>query len=227
MRPRPGRARHHPGRRARRRPHGGGRGRRGRDPSTVLDLWLTAAGIVRELAVDTDLLDIEGEGPGEGAGAGAAGDADDEDAAESALAEVEEASEAAAELLDEALQVLYELTAFAEPGEETVPLGVLAALLVVPEGEEPDEEMLGQITDLMVELDPMLADLAELGLVEHRPIDPELFEEEEEGEEAAPAAEAAASPARRTRPASASSGSPRSASTASASGCSPTATTPR
>ncbi|GAA1070973.1 MULTISPECIES: hypothetical protein [Kitasatospora] len=164
------------------------------DPSTVLDLWLTAAGIVRELAVDTDLLDIEGEGPGEGAGAGAAGDADDEDAAESALAEVEEASEAAAELLDEALQVLYELTAFAEPGEETVPLGVLAALLVVPEGEEPDEEMLGQITDLMVELDPMLADLAELGLVEHRPIDPELFEEEEEGEEAAPAAEAAGEP---------------------------------
>ncbi|PBC77285.1 hypothetical protein BX265_2027 [Streptomyces sp. TLI_235] len=150
------------------------------DPSTVLDLWLTAAGIVRELAVDTDLLDVEGEAP--------EGGEEDTEAVESGLAEVEEASEAAAELLDEALQVLYELTAFAEPGEETVPLGVLAALLVVPEGEEPDEEMLGQITDLMVELDPMLADLAELGLVEHRPIDPELFEEEEEAEEGAEAA---------------------------------------
>ncbi|MFD9125082.1 hypothetical protein [Kitasatospora sp. NPDC059571] len=149
------------------------------DVEAALDLWLTAAGIVRELAVEADSFDVEGEGEG---------GEEPEEADESGLAEVEEASEAAAELLDEALQVLYEFTAFADPGEETVPLGVLAALLVVPEGEEPDEEMLGEITDVMVTLDPMLADLAELGLVQHRPIDPELFEEEDEEAAAAPEA---------------------------------------
>lgn len=50
---------------------------------------------------------------------------------------------------------------------------------MVPEGEEPSEELLGDITDVMVALDPMLADLAELGLLDYRPIDPELFDEEE------------------------------------------------
>ncbi|WP_051812269.1 hypothetical protein [Kitasatospora sp. MBT63] len=152
------------------------------DPSVVLGLWLDAAGIMRELAAEADSLAPEGDG-------------DEEDADEDGLADVEQAREAAAELLDEALQVLYEMTAFADPGEETVPLGVLAALLVVPEGEEPDEEMLGEITDVMVALDPMLGDLAELGLLEHRPIDPELFEEED-AEEAgtAPAVAGGAEP---------------------------------
>ncbi|MGA5819469.1 hypothetical protein ACPC54_16635 [Kitasatospora sp. NPDC094028] len=148
------------------------------DPETVLELWLTAAGIVRELAVEADSLPEDEE-------ARAAEGEEDEDG----LNELEEAREAAAELLDEALQVLYETTAFAEPGNETVPLGVLAALLVVPEGEEPSEELLGEITDVMVALDPMLADLAELGLLEYRPIDPELFDEEE-GEEPAVVGEA-------------------------------------
>ncbi|MGW6916608.1 hypothetical protein ACWGB8_22695 [Kitasatospora sp. NPDC054939] len=148
------------------------------DPETVLELWLTAAGIVRELAVETDLMPEEEPG--------ADGEDDDEETAEARLAEVEEARDEAAELLDEALQVLYETTAFADPGSETVPLGVLAALLVVPEGEEPSEELLGDITDVMVALDPMLGDLAELGLLEYRPIDPELFDEEE-GEEPGPA----------------------------------------
>ncbi|WP_371519303.1 hypothetical protein [Kitasatospora sp. NBC_01300] len=164
------------------------------DPETVLELWLTAAGIVRELAVEADSLPEEeaaraAEG-GEAGEAGEAGDAGEED--EDALSEVEEARDAAAELLDEALQVLYETTAFADPGNETVPLGVLAALLVVPEGEEPSEELLGDITDVMVALDPMLGDLAELGLLEYRPIDPELFDEEEgpEGEEPALVGEA-------------------------------------
>ncbi|ARF82616.1 hypothetical protein HS99_0015715 [Kitasatospora aureofaciens] len=151
------------------------------DPDTVLELWLTAAGIVRELAVEADSLPEEeaGEEAEEG-GEPTPEEGGEED--EDGLNEVEEARDAAAELLDEALQVLYETTAFADPGNETVPLGVLAALLVVPEGEEPSEELLGDITDVMVALDPMLGDLAELGLLDYRPIDPELFDEEE-GEE--------------------------------------------
>ncbi|MEU6233710.1 hypothetical protein [Kitasatospora sp. NPDC047058] len=153
------------------------------DPETVLELWLTAAGIVRELAVEADSLPEEEEEGGEPSVA--AGEEDEE-----RLAQVEEARDEAAELLDEALQVLYETTAFAEPGTETVPLGVLAALLVVPEGEEPSEELLGDITDVMVALDPMLGDLAELGLLDYRPIDPELFDEEEGGEGDGPAAPA-------------------------------------
>ncbi len=143
------------------------------DAETVLELWLTAAGIVRELAVEADSQELE---PADG------GDGDAEED-EEGLGEVEDARDEAAELLDEALQVLYETTAFAEPGSETVPLGVLAALLVVPEGEEPSDELLGDITDVMVALDPMLGDLAELGLLDYRPIDPELFDEEE-GEDA-------------------------------------------
>ncbi|MFC8717173.1 hypothetical protein [Kitasatospora sp. NPDC057198] len=145
------------------------------EPAAVLGLWFEAAELVRELAAEAESVDpevVEGGGSDDSEG----------------LAEVEDAREQAAEILDEALHVLYETTAFAEPGAETVPLGVLAALLVVPDGQEPDEEMLGEITDLMVVLDPMLGDLAELGLVEHRPIDPDLFEEgsgEGEGAEAA------------------------------------------
>ncbi|WP_316527076.1 hypothetical protein [Kitasatospora brasiliensis] len=150
------------------------------DPETVLELWLTAAGIVRELAVEADSFPEETEPEADGE-AEPAGDVEED---EDGLSEVEEARDEAAELLDEALQVLYETTAFAEPGNETVPLGVLAALLVVPEGEEPSEELLGDITDVMVALDPMLGDLAELGLLEYRPIDPELFDEED-GEEPA------------------------------------------
>ncbi|MDH6113353.1 hypothetical protein P3T36_001766 [Kitasatospora sp. MAP12-15] len=141
------------------------------DPESVLELWLTAADVVAELAVEIEPLDAEPD---------AGEDADDE-RAEELLAQYEEVQEEAAELLDEALQVLYETTAFAEPGQETVPLGVLAALLVVPDGEEPDEDMLGDITDVMVALDPMLADLAEIGMLDYQPIDPELFDEDEEG----------------------------------------------
>ncbi|MFF0294944.1 hypothetical protein ACFYST_16115 [Kitasatospora sp. NPDC004614] len=144
------------------------------EPAAVLGLWFEAAELVRELAAEAESVDpdvVEGS------------ERDDPEG----LAEVEDARDQAAEILDEALHVLYESTAFAEPGADTtVPLGVLAALLVVPEGEEPDEEMLGEITDLMVVLDPMLGDLAELGLVEHTPIDPELFEEEDDAAAAEP-----------------------------------------
>ncbi|MDH6141098.1 hypothetical protein P3T35_003111 [Kitasatospora sp. GP30] len=157
------------------------------DVEAVLELWLSAAEVISELAAEIEPLDAEPD----------AGEQADEDRAEELLSQYEEVQAEAAELLDEALQVLYEATAFAQPGQETVPLGVLAALLVVPDGEEPDEEMLGDITDVMVALDPMLSDLEEIGLLEYQPIDPELFEEAEEeieGEAAAAEARAAVSP---------------------------------
>ncbi|MFF4650032.1 hypothetical protein [Streptomyces sp. NPDC001380] len=147
------------------------------DPEAVLEAWLSAADVVLDTAVEADAPFPD---PTELAGEDA--DELDEETAAAALEEFEEAREEARELLDQALQVLYESTAFAEEGAETVPLGVLAALLVVPDGEEPTEEMLGDITTVMVALDPMLADLAEIGMVEYRPIDPDLFEEPEDGE---------------------------------------------
>ncbi|MGA5703842.1 hypothetical protein [Peterkaempfera bronchialis] len=147
------------------------------NPEAVLEAWLSAADVVMDTAVEADAAFPE---PGELA----VGDADelDEESTASSLEEFEAAREEAQDLLDQALQVLYESTAFAEEGAETVPLGVLAALLVVPDGQDPTEEMLGEITAVMVALDPMLADLAEIGLVEYRPIDPDLFEEPEDGE---------------------------------------------
>jgi hypothetical protein len=47
--------------------------------------------------------------------------------------------------------------------------------------------MLGDITAVMVALDPMLQDLADIGVLDYRPIDPALFDEsgDEEGDEAA------------------------------------------
>ncbi|MEY9941415.1 hypothetical protein ABH932_005969 [Streptacidiphilus sp. MAP5-52] len=112
--------------------------------------------------------------------AGAEG-TEEEDESEEEYSRLEEARDEAQGLLDDALQVLYETRALAPTRtEQTLPLGVLAALLVVPEGEDPTEELLGEITDTMVILDPMLQDLADLGMLDYRPIDPALFEEEDE-----------------------------------------------
>ena len=148
------------------------------DPETVLEVWETAASIVAGTAVEAE-IDL--------------GVPDDpekvsEDESEAEYAQLEEAREETQGLLDDALQVLYEARAFAATeAEQTVSLGVLAALLVAPEGEEPDEEMLGDITAVMVALDPMLQDLAAIGMVDYSPIDPALFAEEDGSDvEAAP-----------------------------------------
>ena len=149
------------------------------DPETVLEVWETAASIVAGTAVEAE-IDLGVEPPAEAA----AKDPDEE--TESEYAELEEAREETQGLLDDALQVLYETRAFAATeAEQTIPLGVLAALLVVPDGQEPDAEMLGDITSVMVTLDPMLQDLADIGMLEYRPIDPTLFAEGE-GEEEEP-----------------------------------------
>ncbi|MEY9964658.1 hypothetical protein ABIA33_002700 [Streptacidiphilus sp. MAP12-16] len=152
----------------------------GGDPEVVLEAWETATSIVAGITVEAE-LDL-----GDLGGAGADGDASEMESEESEeveeseeeYAELEEAREQAQGLLDDALQVLYEASAFATTeAEETIPLGVLAALLVVPDGEEPTEEMLGDITSVMVTLDPMLQDLADIGILDYHPIDPALFDE--------------------------------------------------
>lgn len=144
------------------------------DPETVLEIWETAASIVAGTAVEAEIDLGVPDDPSRTA----------EDESEAEYAQLEEAREETQGLLDDALQVLYESSAFAATeAEETVSLGVLAALLVSPEGQEPDEEMLGDITAVMVALDPMLQDLAAIGMVDYSPIDPTLFEEEDGGDE--------------------------------------------
>jgi hypothetical protein len=147
----------------------------GGDPEAVLEAWETAASIVAGTTVEAelDLGDLA-----EGADSADPDSADEE--TEEEYAQLEEAREQAEGLLDDALQVLYETRAFAgSDAEATVPLGVLSALLVVPDGEDPTEEMLGDITAVMVALDPMLQDLADIGVLDYTPIDPTLFEESE------------------------------------------------
>ncbi|MEZ0067048.1 hypothetical protein ABIA32_003061 [Streptacidiphilus sp. MAP12-20] len=152
------------------------------DPEIVLDTWLTAASVIAGTAVEAAIDDIvaeadEDEDEDEAVEATAGAD-EEEDESEEDYARLEEAREEAQGLLDDALQVLYETRAFAPTEtEQTLPLGVLAALLVVPEGEDPTDELLGEITETMVLLDPMLQDLADLGMLDYRPIDPSLFEE--------------------------------------------------
>jgi len=147
----------------------------GGDPDVVLEAWATAASIVAGTAVEAE-IDLGGPDDPEAA---------TEEETEAEYAQLEEDREETQGLLDDALQVLYETRAFATTeAEQTIPLGVLAALLVVPEGEDPDEEMLGDITSVMVALDPMLQDLADIGMLEYSPIDPSLFEESDEADEA-------------------------------------------
>ena len=154
----------------------------GGDPDTVLEAWETAASIVAGTAVEAEIDLGVPDDPAKAS----------EDESEAEYAQLEEAREETQGLLDDALQVLYEARAFARTeADQTVSLGVLAALLVAPDGQEPDEEMLGDITAVMVTLDPMLQDLAGIGLVDYSPIDPTLFEEEDGSD---PAAAAAADP---------------------------------
>ncbi|MEZ0089428.1 hypothetical protein [Streptacidiphilus sp. EB129] len=166
----------------------------GGDPDVVLEAWETATSIVAGTTVEADFEPGGTEGPGAGepeggpaedsgpgsAEAGEEAEEADLEESEEEYAQLEEAREQAQALLDDALQVLYEASAFADTqAGETIPLGVLAALLVVPDGEEPTEEMLGDITAVMVALDPMLQDLADIGMLDYSPIDPSLFEEAE------------------------------------------------
>ncbi|MCX4525206.1 MULTISPECIES: hypothetical protein [unclassified Streptomyces] len=84
-----------------------------------------------------------------------------------------------ADFLDGVLANLYLLTVSeGGAGEGAVPLPVLAASMVVPEGMgEPTDEVLEQVSDAMMRLDDQFRQLEPIGLVEFRPVDEELMAE--------------------------------------------------
>ncbi|MFE7099506.1 hypothetical protein [Streptomyces erythrochromogenes] len=87
-----------------------------------------------------------------------------------------------ADFLDEVLANLYLLTA-AEGGaaDRPIPLPVLAASMVVPDGMgEPSDAVLEQVSDAMMRLDDQFRQLEPIGLVEFRPVDEELMAQADE-----------------------------------------------
>ncbi|MFJ3635820.1 hypothetical protein [Streptomyces sp. NPDC090112] len=84
-----------------------------------------------------------------------------------------------ADFLDGVLTNLYLLTV-AEGGaaDRPVPLPVLAASMVVPDGMgDPTDAVLEQVSDAMMRLDDQFRQLEPIGLVEFRPVDEELMAE--------------------------------------------------
>ncbi|WP_030886995.1 hypothetical protein [Streptomyces sp. NRRL F-5053] len=96
------------------------------------------------------------------------------------------------EFLDGALGTLYLLTV-GDPeiaAGAMVPLPVLAASMTVPDGvDEPSDEVLEEISAVMMRLDDQLRILEPTGIVAYHPVDEALTQEAEEGDEAALGAE--------------------------------------
>jgi hypothetical protein len=141
------------------------------DPQDVLDVWLAAAEAALAEAAAPDLEQLP------------------EDMAE----EPEWDPEEEAAFLDTALANLYTLMAL-DDGTQTaqgaVPLPVLAASLVVPEDmEQPSDEVLEEVTEVMMRLDDHFRLLAPAGLLDYQPVDDALIEEDEEPGQAVPGGE--------------------------------------
>ncbi|MEW2551049.1 hypothetical protein AB0957_04770 [Streptomyces zhihengii] len=142
-------------------------------PQDVLGLWLDALDVVLADAaapVIDDLHDVIGED------GGIDFDALDWD------------PEAEAEFLEGVLGNLYLLTVTeAGPGDQPVPLPVLAASMVVPDDMgEPTDDVLEQVSEAMMRLDDQFRLLEPVGLVDYQPVDEALMVEE--GDEQEPAA---------------------------------------
>ncbi|MGW5849422.1 hypothetical protein ACWFQ8_15955 [Streptomyces sp. NPDC055254] len=141
-------------------------------PGDVLDLWLTALeAVIADAAVPDldDLVDALDEG----------GEID--------FDRLDWNPRHEADFLDGVLANLYLLTA-TEGGaaDGPVPLPVLAASMVVPDGMgEPTDAVLEQVSDAMMRLDDQFRQLEPIGLVEFRPVDEELMAEAEEPHPAA------------------------------------------
>lgn len=139
-------------------------------PGDVLDLWLAAVDTVLADAAVPDLEDLV--------------DALDE-GGEIDFDQLDWNPRREADFLDGVLANLYLLTV-AEGGAAgaPVPLPVLAASMVVPEGMgEPTDAVLEQVSDAMMRLDDQFRQLEPIGLVEFRPVDEELMAEADEPRE--------------------------------------------
>ncbi|MEU6209671.1 hypothetical protein ABZ891_07125 [Streptomyces sp. NPDC047023] len=133
-------------------------------PGDVLDLWLAALDTVLADAAVPDLDDLV-----DALDAGGGIDFD----------RLDWNPGREADFLDGVLTNLYLLTV-AEGGaaDRPVPLPVLAASMVVPDGMgDPTDAVLEQVSDAMMRLDDQFRQLEPIGLVEFRPVDEELMAE--------------------------------------------------
>ncbi|MFE2328355.1 hypothetical protein ACFXD5_31360 [Streptomyces sp. NPDC059385] len=140
-------------------------------PGDVLDLWLAALDTVLADAAVPDLDDLV-----DALDAGGEIDFD----------RLDWNPGREADFLDGVLANLYLLTV-AEGGtaDGPVPLPVLAASMVVPDGMgDPTDAVLEQVSDAMMRLDDQFRQLEPIGLVEYRPVDEALMAETEADEPA-------------------------------------------
>ncbi|MFB6620190.1 hypothetical protein ACFCV9_39240 [Streptomyces sp. NPDC056367] len=136
-------------------------------PADVLDLWLAALDTVLADAAVPDLDDLV-----DALDAGGEIDFD----------RLDWNPGREADFLDGVLANLYLLTV-AEGGtaDGPVPLPVLAASMVVPDGMgDPTDAVLEQVSDAMMRLDDQFRQLEPIGLVEYQPVDEALMAEAEE-----------------------------------------------
>ncbi|MEU3773870.1 hypothetical protein AB0F11_11825 [Streptomyces sp. NPDC032472] len=141
-------------------------------PADVLDLWLAALDtVLADVAVPDldDLVDALEEG----------GTID--------FDRLDWNPQREADFLDGVLANLYLLTAAERgAGQGPVPLPVLAASMVVPEGMgAPTDAVLEQVSDAMMRLDDQFRQLEPIGLVEFRPVDEALMADADDEELAA------------------------------------------
>lgn len=146
-------------------------------PGDVLDLWLAALDSVLADAAVPDLDDLV-----DAMDAGGEIDFD----------QLDWNPQREADFLDGVLANLYLLTVTeGRTADGPVPLPVLAASMVVPEGMgEPTDAVLEQVSDAMMRLDDQFRQLEPIGLVEFQPVDEELMAEADD-EETAPGSETA------------------------------------
>ncbi|MFD7625317.1 hypothetical protein ACFV7Q_04595 [Streptomyces sp. NPDC059851] len=142
-------------------------------PAEVLDLWLSALdAVLADAAVPEldDLVDALGEG----------GTID--------FDRLDWNPQREADFLDGILANLYLITVD-EGGADrggAVPLPVLAASMVVPDGmARPTDAVLEQVSDAMMRLDDQFRQLEPIGLVEYHPVEEGVLEETDEEEPAA------------------------------------------
>jgi hypothetical protein len=158
-------------------------------PSDVLDLWEGGLGYVLADAATPDLEDLLGDMEGvlreDG---GIDPDAIDLDA-------MEWNPEEETEALDSALGNLY-LFALQDPAVSSgamVPLPVLAASMIVPDDmDEPTDEVLEEVSSVMMRLDQQFRILEPTGLVSYRPVDEALADGPDTADEADDRPDAAA-----------------------------------